>query len=358
MITSKVSDPPDGTRLVPGQQVTYTLTLDNTGVTTPSAANSLDNTSDLSDDMTIDRSSLTSSNPSVGVGMANDGSYVLLQGSVPANQRVTVTYRATVKPDGQRGNNSAKNCYGDDCTTHLISPPPPPLALSKTADPPDGTQLTAGQQVTYTMTIDNSAGTTEAPVPYLIDDMSGLIDDMTASMSTLNISSPTVTVAPEAGNSRFAVTGSVPAGERVTVTYRATVKPDGQRGDNSARNCFATTHCTTHPIGTPTLTFSKSSDPPNETRLYAGNRVTYTLSLDNSTGTAAAPVTNLTDRLASRKIIDQAKGLLQSSTGMTEPEAFRWIQKTAMDLRKSMREVAEGVIAHAKNTKAVEDDED
>jgi AmiR/NasT family two-component response regulator len=31
---------------------------------------------------------------------------------------------------------------------------------------------------------------------------------------------------------------------------------------------------------------------------------------------------------------------------LTEPEAFRWIQKTAMDLRKSMREVAEGVIEH------------
>ncbi|MCL2316030.1 MAG: response regulator [Actinomycetia bacterium] len=59
-------------------------------------------------------------------------------------------------------------------------------------------------------------------------------------------------------------------------------------------------------------------------------------------------VADLNDRLASRKIIDQAKGLLQESVGMSEPEAFRWIQKTAMDLRKSMREVAEGVIEHAK----------
>ena len=42
------------------------------------------------------------------------------------------------------------------------------------------------------------------------------------------------------------------------------------------------------------------------------------------------------------------KGLLQEGLGLSEPEAFRWIQKTAMDLRKSMREVAEGVIDHAK----------
>lgn len=57
---------------------------------------------------------------------------------------------------------------------------------------------------------------------------------------------------------------------------------------------------------------------------------------------------NLEDRFASRKIIDQAKGILQEGLGLTEPEAFRWIQKTAMDLRKSMREVAEGVISHKK----------
>ena len=61
---------------------------------------------------------------------------------------------------------------------------------------------------------------------------------------------------------------------------------------------------------------------------------------------------NLEDRLESRKIIDQAKGILQQDLGLTEPEAFRWIQKTAMDLRKSMREVAESVIEHNKKDAA------
>jgi len=58
---------------------------------------------------------------------------------------------------------------------------------------------------------------------------------------------------------------------------------------------------------------------------------------------------DLQERLESRKLVDQAKGLLQDSFGMSEAEAFRWIQKQAMDMRKSMREVAEGVIAHAKD---------
>jgi len=58
---------------------------------------------------------------------------------------------------------------------------------------------------------------------------------------------------------------------------------------------------------------------------------------------------DLAERLESRKLIDQAKGLLQDSFGMTEAEAFRWIQKQAMDMRKSMRDVAEGVLEHAKD---------
>ena len=64
-----------------------------------------------------------------------------------------------------------------------------------------------------------------------------------------------------------------------------------------------------------------------------------------------AEVTDLTERLESRKAVDRAKGLLQTGLGLTEPEAFRWIQKTAMDLRKSMREVAEGVIEHGAGAK-------
>jgi response regulator NasT len=59
-------------------------------------------------------------------------------------------------------------------------------------------------------------------------------------------------------------------------------------------------------------------------------------------------VADLEEQLAARKTIEQAKGILQETLDLSEPEAFRWIQKTAMDLRKSMKEVAEGVIDHEK----------
>ncbi len=57
-------------------------------------------------------------------------------------------------------------------------------------------------------------------------------------------------------------------------------------------------------------------------------------------------VADLADRLETRKLVDRAKGVLQQQLSLSEPEAFRWIQKTAMDLRLSMRQVAEGVIEH------------
>jgi two-component system, response regulator PdtaR len=59
-----------------------------------------------------------------------------------------------------------------------------------------------------------------------------------------------------------------------------------------------------------------------------------------------AEVADLTERLETRKAVDRAKAVLQKELGLSEPEAFRWIQKTAMDLRRSMREVAEGVVEH------------
>ena len=57
-------------------------------------------------------------------------------------------------------------------------------------------------------------------------------------------------------------------------------------------------------------------------------------------------VADLTERLETRKAVDRAKGVLQRQLELSEPDAFRWIQKTAMDLRLSMRQVADGVLTH------------
>jgi AmiR/NasT family two-component response regulator len=56
-------------------------------------------------------------------------------------------------------------------------------------------------------------------------------------------------------------------------------------------------------------------------------------------------VSDLTERLETRKLVERAKGLLQTAHGLTEPEAFTWIQRAAMDKRLTMRAVAEVIVA-------------
>jgi len=56
-------------------------------------------------------------------------------------------------------------------------------------------------------------------------------------------------------------------------------------------------------------------------------------------------VAGLTDRLETRKVVERAKGMLMTSYGMTEPQAFKWIQRMAMDHRMTMRDVADRILA-------------
>ena len=55
-------------------------------------------------------------------------------------------------------------------------------------------------------------------------------------------------------------------------------------------------------------------------------------------------ISDLSDRLETRKLMDRAKGLLMSKMKLAEPDAFRWIQKASMDRRLSMAQVAKAVI--------------
>ncbi|RCW43116.1 response regulator receiver and ANTAR domain protein [Halopolyspora algeriensis] len=57
-----------------------------------------------------------------------------------------------------------------------------------------------------------------------------------------------------------------------------------------------------------------------------------------------AEVTELSERLEARKTIERAKGLLMSNHDLSEPESFRWLQRTAMDRRTTMKAVAQAVL--------------
>ena len=61
--------------------------------------------------------------------------------------------------------------------------------------------------------------------------------------------------------------------------------------------------------------------------------------------TLESEVADIYERLETRKIIDRAKGILMKAMNLSEPESFSWIQKTAMDRRISMKEVANAIIS-------------
>lgn len=60
-------------------------------------------------------------------------------------------------------------------------------------------------------------------------------------------------------------------------------------------------------------------------------------------------ISDLKQRFIARKKVDRAKSLLMENMGLSEPEAFRWIQKTSMDRRLTMEEVANAVIEQVQN---------
>jgi response regulator NasT len=60
--------------------------------------------------------------------------------------------------------------------------------------------------------------------------------------------------------------------------------------------------------------------------------------------TLEAEVADMVERFETRKLVDRAKGLLNEKMGLSEPEAFRWIQKASMDRRLTMQDVAKAII--------------
>jgi response regulator NasT len=68
--------------------------------------------------------------------------------------------------------------------------------------------------------------------------------------------------------------------------------------------------------------------------------------------TLEAEVADMVERFETRKLVDRAKGLLNEKMGLSEPEAFRWIQKASMDRRLTMHDVAQAIIEQLAPKKA------
>ncbi|MFI0975804.1 isopeptide-forming domain-containing fimbrial protein [Streptomyces sp. NPDC021093] len=314
--------------LKPGDKVTFTVTIDNPGTAAYPGASFEDDLSDVLDDAKYnDDAAATSGNVTY---MQPKLSW---SGDVPAGGTVTVTYSVTInKPlsgDGQLGNavvgpedsNCAPGSTDPDCETPPGEGGIAELKLKKTSDAKS--PVNPGDTITYTVTVTNS-GKAEFEGARFEDDLTGVLDDATYNEDA----------AATAGNVRYTApkltwTGDVPAGGTVTVTYSVTAQLGGdaqlynevtaadsncQAGEDPASaDCSVT-------LEMPTVEVSKEADKKS---VRAGEKVTYTITLRNTSGTPARGMTVRDDLSA---VVDDAvldtnslSAVSTSGTGVNAP---------------------------------------
>ncbi|EME15939.1 hypothetical protein G418_27380 [Rhodococcus qingshengii BKS 20-40] len=324
----KSSDPVSGSNVVAGQDIKYTLTFTNTGNGAGEVAH-FDDLRGLLDDADLVAGSLSADAPLTAAMVGTDGFSVT--GSLAAGESKTVTYTVTVKADADRVAANADNTVLNFvvpgttppvdppevcdpatqlCTTHPVKVPG--FTVAKAADPVSGTNVAAGQTITYTVTGANTGNTTLDPV-VLTDDLSKVLDNATLVDGSLKATVDGVDgAAPTLSGTTLTWTGALEAGKSVVLTYQVKIN-DGVAGGVLINNKVTGTAkpptgpeitpppvTTEHPVdGTPAIEVLKSSVPSTTNRVVGGQEITYTLTFKN-VGTADGEISfydDLTDVL-------------------------------------------------------------
>ncbi|WP_336870936.1 isopeptide-forming domain-containing fimbrial protein [Rhodococcus qingshengii] len=321
---AKAADPVSGTNVAAGQTITYTVTGSNTGNTTLDPVVLTDDLSKVLDNATLVDGSLKAAIDGVdGAAPTLSGTTLSWTGVLEAGKSVVLTYQVKIN-DGVAGgvliNNkvigTAKPPTGPE-----ITPPPvttehpvkvPGFTVAKAADPVSGTNVAAGQTITYTVTGANTGNTTLDPV-VLTDDLSKVLDNATLVDGSLKATVDGVDgAAPTLSGTTLTWTGALEAGKSVVLTYQVKIN-DGVAGGVLINNKVTGTAkpptgpeitpppvTTEHPVdGTPAIEVLKSSDPSTTNRVVGGQEITYTLTFKN-VGTADGEISfydDLTDVL-------------------------------------------------------------
>ena len=268
---AKSSDPASGDTVLPGDAISYTLTMHNDSDGVVSGAVVTDDLSDVLDNATLG---------TVEAGGSVSGT--TLTWAAPTLQpggTATLTYTVTVNAGAydQTLRNVATPGPGGDCaTTCSTTHPTPHYTLTKTSDPATGETVQPGDTIGYTLTAHNdSDGVVSGAV--VTDDLSDVLDNST--LGTVG-SGGSVT-----GTTLSWTVPTLQPGDTATVTYSVTVN-DGAWGVNlhnvatpgPGGDC--TEACsTTHP--TPRWLLAKSSDPASGSTVQPGAKITYTLTAQN-----------------------------------------------------------------------------
>ncbi|GAA1738115.1 LPXTG cell wall anchor domain-containing protein [Aeromicrobium alkaliterrae] len=322
VVVSKSVTPEAGS-VEPGAELTYALRFENRGA----VAVPVDHTDHLGG--VLDDATLTGGPGFAGgeghglavVPLPFTGERLQVAGDLAAGRTSVVEYTVTVK-HADRGDSVLDNYLveGDappdgpcDPATRMCTVTPvAELTVAKSVEPASGSVVVPGQVLTYTLTFANTGGA-PAAVDHT-DHLVGVLDD--AELTSQPVASdPALSVAPSplgAGDDAFAVSGSVPTGSTISVTYQVTVAA-ADRGDSVLTNVLVegdtdppaecepgSTTCTTNPVSE--IVVSKSVDPASGTVVAPGAELTYALRFENRGAVAVA--VDHTDHLAG--VLDDA----------------------------------------------------
>ncbi|WP_166356204.1 DUF6923 family protein, partial [Phytoactinopolyspora limicola] len=219
-----------------GETVTYTVTATNVGpghYTADAPAVVTDDLSDVLDDATFDEGSLNANQPGT---LEFDDPIVSWEGALDAGASVTITYTVTYTGEGDHVLLNLA-CVPEEQTAPDTEPcdsvriPAAFVVESKSVEASED-PVQAGTVLTYTLTFENvgqAPGTVDT-----VDDLTHVLDDGDVTAGP-DVSDPALSLEGLDAN-RFHITGTLDAGQTVTVTYEVTLRPDGERGDNRALN--------------------------------------------------------------------------------------------------------------------------
>lgn len=241
--STKSANPVSGTVLVPGQQVSYTLTFKNTG-TSRGLVDSKDALAGVTDDAVLDSASIKSTG-GVSATWEEAGKNLSVKGFVQAGTTATVTYTVTVKESAfgdavlrnfllAAGESPPTTCVPSTnrCTAHPVKGL---WALSKASAPSSGTLVSPNDEITYTVTAKGQGGPVSGVM--LKDTLTDVLDDATyvpgSGRIAVGAGTPVVVADPVAG---ILTTNPFDLAVNATATLSYKVKVKDTAWSTSLRN--------------------------------------------------------------------------------------------------------------------------
>ncbi|RWZ54797.1 DUF11 domain-containing protein, partial [Labedella populi] len=227
-----------------GTVLTYTLHFENIG----QGAGTVEEVDDLTH--VLDDADVTTEPSSGALSVVRDGARISVSGSLEAGASTTITYSATVRADGERGDDIAANFLMKPVGGEVPPVPEEPVCQPSDAERPDCTltpigrllvsksveassdPIVPGATLTYTITFDNQG---QGPVSVdKSDNLTGVLDD--ATLTTAPVASGDFLAVSAVDDGVFTVTGELAPGQTEAITYTVTVNPEDERGDDRATN--------------------------------------------------------------------------------------------------------------------------